>query len=141
MAEAEKKGRMQCLESMVELVDMAELVSMVELQDEQAQDMVELVEVRMEELVETDDRTKCPASWMDFGSSFFPSYKVQTGSLPTEVGTEGVAYSGNARSLLAWVRTTEAKTAALDALVELVHEVQIGCVPALVIWTDPSRQP
>ena len=76
---------------------------------------------------------------MDFGSSFFPSYKVQTGSLPTEVGTEGVAYSGNARSLLAWVRTTEAKTAALDALVELVHEVQIGCVPALVIWTDPSQ--
>ena len=62
MAEAEKKGRMQCLESMVELVDMAELVSMVELQDEKAQDMVELVEVRMEELVETDDRTKCPAS-------------------------------------------------------------------------------
>ena len=37
----------------------------------------------IEVLVETDDRTKCPASWMELDSSFFPSYKVQTGSLPT----------------------------------------------------------
>ena len=37
----------------------------------------------IEVLVETDDRTKCPASWMELDLSFFPSYKVQTGSLPT----------------------------------------------------------
>ena len=55
----------------------------------------------IEVLVETDDRTKCPASWMELDLSFFPSYKVQTGSLPTEVETEGVACSVNARSLLA----------------------------------------
>ena len=55
----------------------------------------------IEVLVETDDRTKCPALWMELDSSFFPSYKVQTGSLPTEVETEGVACSVNARSLLA----------------------------------------
>jgi len=101
MDEAGMKGPMECSESMVVLVDMAKLVSMVELLDEQVQDMVRLVEVTMEVLVETDDRTKCPASWVEFDSSFFPSYKVQTGSLPTEVETEGVAYSVNARSLLA----------------------------------------
>ena len=93
----------------------------------------------IEVLVETDDRTKCPASWMELDSSFFPSYKVQTGSLPTEVETEGVAYSVNARSLLAWARTIKERTAGLDALAELVHEAQIGCVPALVIWIDPSQ--
>ena len=139
MDEAETKGLMECSESMVVLVDMAKLVSMVELLDEQVQDMVRLVEVTMEVLVETDDRTKCPASCVEFDSSFFPSYKVQTGSLPTEVETDGVAYSVNARSQLAWARTIEERTAALDALAELVREAQIGCVPALVIWIDPSQ--
>ena len=115
------------------------MVSMVESQGEKVQDMVRLVEVTKEVLVETDDRTKCPASWMELDSSFFPSYKVQTGSLPTEVETEGVAYSVNARSQLAWASTIEERTAALDALAELVHEAQIGCVPALVIWIDPSQ--
>jgi len=101
MDEAEMKGLMECSGSMVVLVDMAKWVSMVEWQGEKVQDMVRLVEVTKEVLVETDDRTKCPASWMELDSSFFPSYKVQTGSLPTEVETEGVAYSVNARSLLA----------------------------------------
>ena len=53
-----------------------------------------------------DDRTKCPASWMEFDSSFYSSYKVQTGSAPTEVETEGVTCSGSARSQLAWAHTT-----------------------------------
>ena len=84
----------------------------------------------IEVLVETDDRTKCPASWMEFDSSFYSSYKVQTGSAPTEVETEGVTCSGSARSQLAWAHTTEEKTAGLGTLAELDHKVQIGCVPA-----------
>ena len=95
-----------------------------------ALDMVGLVEVTMEVLVETDDRTKCPAPWMEFDSSFYSSYKVQTGSAPTEVETEGVTCSGSARSQLAWAHTTEEKTAGLGALAELVHEARIGSVPA-----------
>jgi len=101
--------------------------------------MARLVEVTMEGLVETGDWTSWSASWMGSDSSFFPSYKAQTGSVPAEVETEGVTYSVNARSLLAWARTIEEKTAGLDALAELVHEAQIGCVPALVIWIDPSQ--
>ena len=129
MDEAETKGQMECLGSMVVSVDRAEWVSMEDWQDEMTLGMAEL-EVTTEVLVETDDRTKCPASWMEFDSSFYPSYKVQTGSAPTEVESEDVAYSGSARSLLAWAHTTEEKTAGLGALAELVHEARIGSVPA-----------
>ena len=76
---------------------MGEWVSMVSEPDEVV-DMARLVEVTMEVLVETDDWTSWSASWIESDSSFFPSYKVQTGSLPTEVETEGAV---NARSLLA----------------------------------------
>ena len=139
MDEAETKELMECSENMVVSVGMAKLGSTVELLDEKVQDMARLVEVTMEVLVETDDRTNCPASWMEFDSSFFPSYKVQTGLVPTEVETGGATYSVNARSLLAWARTIVEKTASHDALAELVHEAQNGCVPALVIWIGPSQ--
>ena len=39
----------------------------------------------MEELVETAGLTSWSASLTESESSFAPSYKVQTGSLPTEV--------------------------------------------------------
>ena len=52
-------------------------------------------------------------------------------SVPTEVETEGVAYSVNARSQLAWARTIKERTAGLDALAELVHEAQIGLRPGI----------
>jgi len=129
MDEAETKGQMECLGSMVVSVDRAEWVSMEDWQDEMTLGMAEL-EVTTEVLVETDDRTKCPAPWMEFDSSFYSSYKVQTGSAPTEVETEGVTCSGSARSQLAWAHTTEEKTAGLGTLAELDHKVQIGCVPA-----------
>ena len=70
----------------------------MELLDEKVQDMARLVEVTMEVLVETGDWTSGSASWIESDSSFFPSYKVQTGSLPTEVETEGAV---TARALLA----------------------------------------
>ena len=89
--------------------------------------------------METDDRTKCPASWMELDSSFFPSYKVQTGSLPTEVETEGAACSENAKSLIAWARTIVEKTEGQDVVLELVHEAQSGCAPALEIGTGPNQ--
>ena len=70
MDEAEMKGLK---------VDMAQLASKVELRDEKVQDMAKLVEVMREVLVETGDWTNWSASWMEPDSSFFPSYKVQTG--------------------------------------------------------------
>ena len=106
MDEAEMKGLKVCSESMVVSVDMAQLVSKVELSDEKVQDMAKLVEVMTEVLVvETGDRTNWSASWMEPDSSFFPSYKVQAGSLPTEVETECAACSESATMLIAWAHT------------------------------------
>jgi hypothetical protein len=107
MDEAEMKGLKGCSGSMVVSVDMVKLVSKVELLAEKVQDMARLVEVTMEVLVETDDWTSGSAAWMESDSSFqfFPSYKVQTGSLPTEVGTEGAACSESATMLIAWAHT------------------------------------
>ena len=93
----------------------------------------------IEVLVETDDRTKCPASWMELDSSFFPSYKVQTGSLPTEVETEGAACSESAKSLSSWAHATVEKTAGQDVVLELVHEARCGCAQALEIETGRSQ--
>ena len=132
MDEAETKGLKVCLGSMVVSVDMAELVSKVELLDEKVQDMARLVEVTMEVLVETDDRTSCPASWMEFDSSFFPSYKVQTGSLPTEVETEGAAYSENARSLSCMGPHHRGKNGRSGrAGLSLSMRLRCGCAPGI----------
>ena len=72
-----------CEESTIELVDKAELASKVEWPDVKVQDMARLVTV--EELVETAGLTSWSASLTESESSFAPSCKVQTGSLPTEV--------------------------------------------------------
>jgi len=139
MDEAETRGPKVCSGSMVVSVDMGKLASKVELLDEKVQDMARLVEVTMEVLVETGDWTSWSASWIESDSSFFPSYKVQTGSLPTEVETEGAACSENAKSLIAWARTIVEKTEGQDVVLELVHEAQSGCAPALEIGTGPNQ--
>ena len=70
--------------------DMATSVSKMEWLDVRVEGVARLVELREEEeLVEIDDLT----DW-----SCVPSYKVQAGSLPTEVETEGAACSGSAKS-------------------------------------------
>ena len=120
-------------------VDMAELASKVELLGEKVQDMARLVEVTMEVLVETDDWTSWSASWIESDSSFFPSYKVQTGSLPTEVETEGAACSESAKSLSAWAHTSVEKTAGQDVVLDLVHEARCGLAQALEIETGPNQ--
>ena len=97
MDEAETKELKVCLESTVVLVDIPKLASKVEWLDGKVQDMARLVEVTMEELVETGDWPSWFASWIESDSSFFPSCKVQTGSLPTEVETEGAACSETQR--------------------------------------------
>ena len=93
----------------------------------------------MEVLVETGGWTSWSASWIESDLAFFPSYKVQTGSLPTEVETEGAACSENAKSLIAWARTIVEKTEGQDVVLELVHEAQSGCAPALEIGTGPNQ--
>jgi len=60
--------------------------------------MARLVELREEELVETDDLTNWSASWIGTDSSCVPSFKVPAGFLPTEVGTECAACSESAIS-------------------------------------------
>ena len=60
--------------------------------------MARLVELREEELVETDDLTNWSASWIGTDSSCVPSYKIPAGSLPTEVETEGATCSESAKS-------------------------------------------
>ena len=125
MDEAEMKGLK---------VDMAQLASKVELRDEKVQDMAKLVEVMREVLVETGDWTNWSASWMEPDSSFFPSYKVQTGSLPAEVETECAACSESA-----WAHTIAEKTASQDVVLDLVHEAPCGCAPALEIGTGPNQ--
>ena len=129
---------MVCSESMVVSVDMVELASMVEWMDEKVQGKARLVEVMMVVLVEIDDWATWLARRMDLDSSFFPSYKVQTGSLPTEVETEVAAYAENAESLIAWVHTIVEKTAGLDLVLVLVHVAPCGFVPALEIEIDQS---
>jgi len=136
--EAGTKGLTVCSESMVVSVDKVELASMAEWLDEKVQDKARLVEVTMEVLVETVDWASWSAPWMDLDSSFFPSYKVQTGSLPTEAETEVAAYAENAESLIAWVHTIVEKTADLDVVLVLVHEAPCDCVPASEIGTDRS---
>ena len=135
MDEAEMKGLKVCSESMVVSVDMAQLASKVELRDEKVQDMAKLVEVMTEVLVETGDWTNWSASWMEPDSSFFPSYKVQTGSLPAEVETEGAACSESAKSLSSWAHAIVEKTACQDVVLELVREARCGCAQALEIGT------
>ena len=130
MDEAEMKGLK---------VDMAQLASKVELRDEKVQDMAKLVEVMREVLVETGDWTNWSASWMEPDSSFFPSYKVQTGSLPAEVETECAACSESATMLIAWAHTIVEKTASQNVVLDLVHEAPCGCAPALEIGTGPNQ--
>ena len=140
MDEAEMKGLKVCSESMVVSVDMAQLVSKVELSDEKVQDMAKLVEVMTEVLVvETGDRTNWSASWMEPDSSFFPSYKVQAGSLPTEVETECAACSESATMLIAGAHTIVEKTASQNVVLDLVHEAPCGCAPALEIGIGPNQ--
>ena len=101
--------------------------------------MARLVEVTMEGLVETGDWTSWSASWMGSDSSFFPSYKVQIGSLPTEVETEGAACSESAKSLSSWARAIVERMAVQDVVLELVHEARCGCAQALEIETGQSQ--
>ena len=139
MDEAETKGLKVCLGSMVVSVDMAEFVSKVEWLDGKVQDMARLVEVTMEVLVETGGWTSWSASWIESDLAFFPSYKVQTGSLPTEVETERAACSESAKSLSSWAHATVEKTAGQDVVLELVHEARCGCAQALEIETGRSQ--
>jgi hypothetical protein len=92
-------------------------------------------------LVETDDWTSGSAAWMESDSSFqfFPSYKVQTGSLPTEVGTEGAACSESATMLIAWAHTIVEKTAGQDVVLDHVHEAPCDCAPALESGTGRNQ--
>ena len=101
--------------------------------------MARLVEVTMEELGETGDWTSWSASWIEWDSSFFPSYKVQTGSLPTEVETEGAACSESAKSLSSWAHAIVERMAGQDVVLELVHEARCGCAQALEIETGQSQ--
>jgi hypothetical protein len=93
---AETKGRKECLESTVVLVDKASSVSRVERLDVMVECMAMLVELTEEEMVETDGVTSWSASSIGTGSSCVPAYKVPAGLLPTEVETEGEACSENA---------------------------------------------
>ena len=63
--------------------------------------MAKLEVVMMEVLVEICDWAMCPEVKVDSGEMICSAYKVPTGSMPTEVETEGVTCSVNARSLLA----------------------------------------
>ena len=91
------RGRKVCLESTVVLVDTATSVSKVEWLGVMVEDMAKLVELTEEEMVETDDLTNWPASWIGTDSSCVPSYKVPADLLPTEVETEGAACSESAK--------------------------------------------
>ena len=120
-------------------VDMVELANKAEWLDEKVQDKARLVEVTMEVLVEIGDWTSWSASWIESDSSFFPSYKVQTGSLPTEVETEVAAYAENAKSLIAWAHTIVEKTAGQDVVLDHVHEAPCDCAPALESGTGRNQ--
>jgi hypothetical protein len=91
---AETKGRKECLESTVVLVDTASSGSKL---DVMVEDMAMLVELTKEEMLETEDVTNWSASSIETGSSCVPSCKVPAGSIPTEVENEGETCSESAR--------------------------------------------
>ena len=101
MDEAEMKELMECSVSMVVFVDMARLVSKVEWLGEEELDMEELVEVMAEVSVGTVDWAMCPEGRVDFDALICSACRLPTAAWKTEVETEGVTCSVNARSLLA----------------------------------------
>ena len=86
--------------------------------------MAKLVELTEEELVENNDLTSWSASWIGTDSSCVLSCKVPTGSLPTEVDTEGAACSESVKSTSSWVHAISGRMVVLDEELELVHGVQ-----------------
>ena len=75
---------------------------------------------------------------MDWDSCV-PSYKVPTGSLPTEVDTEGAACSEGAKSTSSLVHAILGRMVVLDEELELVHGVQYDCAQAPVIKSGQSQ--